>query len=67
MIDDENNQIVYRDYVDISVAVATPKVGDFYPVCPHDFVVIYVFFITSQVYRYYNFKLAPANTPILLL
>jgi 2-oxoglutarate dehydrogenase E2 component (dihydrolipoamide succinyltransferase) len=22
----ENNQIVYRDYVDISVAVATPKV-----------------------------------------
>ena len=23
----ENNEILYRDYVDISVAVATPKVG----------------------------------------
>jgi 2-oxoglutarate dehydrogenase E2 component (dihydrolipoamide succinyltransferase) len=26
----ENNQIVYRDYVDISVAVATPKVLIFF-------------------------------------
>ena len=25
MIDDATNEIVYRDYVDISVAVATPK------------------------------------------
>ena len=25
----ENNEIVYRDYVDISVAVATPKVREF--------------------------------------
>ena len=25
----ENNEIVYRDYVDISVAVATPKVLSF--------------------------------------
>lgn len=26
-IDDTTKEIVYRDYVDISVAVATPKVG----------------------------------------
>lgn len=26
VIDDDNNQIIYRDYIDISVAVATPKV-----------------------------------------
>lgn len=26
MIDDTTKEIVYRDYVDISVAVATPKV-----------------------------------------
>lgn len=25
VIDDDNNQIVYRDYIDVSVAVATPK------------------------------------------
>jgi pyruvate/2-oxoglutarate dehydrogenase complex dihydrolipoamide acyltransferase (E2) component len=28
VIDDDNNHIIYRDYIDISVAVATPKVGD---------------------------------------
>lgn len=27
MIDDTTKEIVYRDYVDISVAVATPRVG----------------------------------------
>lgn len=27
VIDDTTKEIVYRDYVDISVAVATPKVG----------------------------------------
>lgn len=28
VIDDTTKEIVYRDYVDISVAVATPKVGE---------------------------------------
>jgi len=27
VIDDTTKEIVYRDYVDISVAVATPRVG----------------------------------------
>ena len=31
VIDPTGTEIIYRDYVDISVAVATPKVGDFNP------------------------------------
>ena len=30
VIEDDGENIIYRDYVDISVAVATPKVRDFF-------------------------------------
>lgn len=52
MIDDENNQIVYRDYIDISVAVATPKVEDFYGVFRHNFVVVYVFYYLTSLLQF---------------
>lgn len=51
MIDDTTKEIVYRDYVDISVAVATPKVTQVY----HDVVGQCLFFcFFNYYYRYLN-------------